>query len=439
LKAPAICELRDADENRYVIDASYAPEFSSQLLELIQSKRRFSTDGGTVIATPLPTLRDLAEGPIEPRLLGVEQSNTSIAFDTSLVLKLYRRIEEGRGLDLEVGRFLTQHGFPHAPRVVGAIEYEVDGNTSTLAVMHAFTPNEGDAWQFTIDTLGSFYERAAAREDAPPTGLVSTHSLLEQSGHEPTSQARELVGTYLEDARLIGRRTAELHNVLGSDEDDRDFAPEPFTIFYQRSLYQSMRNLTGRVFQQLSKQPGSFENPAAMQEEVLARFRRLIELKINAIRIRTHGDFHLGQLLYTGKDFVITDFEGEPLHPLSERRLKRSPLRDVAGMIRSFQYAAYAPLIQDESGVVVRPEDRAMLERWAEVWYAWVSASFLNGYFSKIRKELLPSSNEELEVLLDAYLLEKAIYELGYELNNRPAWLQIPMRGLLELLGKQPS
>ncbi|MGQ0560739.1 MAG: maltose alpha-D-glucosyltransferase, partial [Gemmatimonadota bacterium] len=310
-----------------------------------------------------------------------------------------------------------------------------DGTISTLAVLHTFTPNEGDAWEFTLDALGTFYERAAAREEDPTTEPVSTTLLLEHAHQEPPALARELAGSYLEDARLIGVRTAELHNVLASDPDDRDFEPEPFTIFYQRSLYQSMRNLTGRIFQQLSRHP-DFADAGSLQEEVLERFRRLIELKINAIRIRTHGDFHLGQLLFTGKDFAITDFEGEPLHPLSERRLKRSPLRDVAGMIRSFQYAAYAPLIKNESGIVVRDEDRARLEHWAEAWYAWISARFLAGYFSAVRSELLPPTTAELDILLDAYLLEKSIYELGYELNNRPDWLQIPMRGLLELLGK---
>ncbi|MGQ0814555.1 MAG: maltose alpha-D-glucosyltransferase [Gemmatimonadota bacterium] len=438
LGAVAICELRDALEGRMVIDASYAPEFGSALLAIIQSKRRFATERGTVVATPMPALNEITDGSAEARLLGVEQTNTSIAFDGKLVLKLYRRLEEGRGLDLEVGRFLTKHGFPHAPRVVGALEYDSQRRISTLAVMHAFTPNEGDAWEFTIDTLGTFYERAAALEEPPPALVVTTPLLLQHAREDAPQLARELVGSYLEDARLIGVRTAELHNVLASDPDDTDFAPEPFTIFYQRSLYQSMRNLTGRVFDALSKR-ADVPDITVLQEEVLNRFRKLIDQKLNGIRIRTHGDFHLGQLLFTGKDFVITDFEGEPLHPLSERRLKRSPLRDVAGMIRSFQYAAYAPLIKKQSGVVVREEDLTLLKHWAEAWYSWVSGSFLSGYLKTVQQSLLPPSGAELETLLDAYLLEKAIYELSYEMNNRPDWLQIPMRGLLELLGRQPA
>ena len=156
---------------------------------------------------------------------------------------------------------------------------------------------------------------------------------------------------------------------------------------------------------------------------------------MKAVRIRCHGDYHLGQVLYTGKDFVITDFEGEPLHPLSERRLKRSPLRDVAGMIRSFHYAAYSPLTKGEAGIVVRAEDVAALGNWAQAWYGWVSGCFLAGYFDGADDKLIPKSIEELEILLDAYLLEKAVYELGYEFNNRPDWIVIPIKGILDLVG----
>ena len=445
LKARVICKLSGADERCYVIDASHLPEFADALLAMVRSRRRMNARLGSVVATPLHVLRDLAnEQNMAPRLLGVEQSNTSIAFDSKLVMKLFRKLDEGRSLDLEMGEFLTHHDFPHAPRVAGAIEYSSRGHTSTLAVLHAFTPNEGDAWEYTIDTLSSFYERAATREDPPVREATSTRMLLRHARTELPAVARELVGSYLEDARLIGVRTAELHNVLASEPDNPAFTPEPFTIFYQRSLYQSMRNLTGRIFQSLESRmsalPGKARPDAqeilGMQDNVLQRFRRLIETKLDTVRIRCHGDYHLGQVLYTGKDFVTTDFEGEPLHPLSERRVKRSPLRDVAGMIRSFHYAAYAPLIKSEEGVVFRAVDKSMLERWAQAWYSWVSASFLAGYFTTVNPLLIPEGSEQLEILLDAYLLEKAIYELGYELNNRPDWLAIPVHGLLDLLEK---
>ncbi|HEY0671247.1 MAG TPA: hypothetical protein VGD27_03220, partial [Longimicrobiales bacterium] len=289
---------------------------------------------------------------------------------------------------------------------------------------------------------GPFYERAAAQSEPPPHVDTSTHGLLRLAHAEPAALARELIGAFLEDARLLGQRTAELHNVLAGESENRDFEPEPFTIFYQRSLYQSMRNLTGRVFQALEARRENLpehvradaDRIVGMSDDVLNRFRRLIDRRIDAVRIRCHGDYHLGQVLFTGKDFCITDFEGEPLHPLSERRLKRNPLRDVAGMIRSFHYAAFSPLTKGESGVVVRSEDTEMLAGWATVWYGWVSGCFLSGYFQAAHAALIPNSTEELEILLDAYLLEKAVYELGYEMNNRPDWLVIPVKGILDLL-----
>jgi maltose alpha-D-glucosyltransferase/alpha-amylase len=163
--------------------------------------------------------------------------------------------------------------------------------------------------------------------------------------------------------------------------------------------------------------------------------RALLDGKIDALRIRIHGDYHLGQVLYTGNDFVMIDFEGEPARPLSERRIKRSALRDVAGMLRSYHYAPYAVLFGNAPGSVVRAEDRAALEGGAKFWYQWVSAAFLRAYLDESRKgSHLPSSGEQVDILLRAYLIEKALYEIVYELNNRPEWVRIPLRGLLDLL-----
>ena len=438
-----IFQLRDAATDEMVIDAAFDPDFSSALLEDMANRRRMKGNEGELRATPLPLLRELGYQDVQPRVLRAEQSNTSIAFGDRYVLKLYRKLEEGTGLDLEMGRYLTTHNFPHAPRVAGALEFAVDGQTATVGVLHTYARNEGDAWEYTIDRLGPFYERAAAQAEPAPRVDTSTRGLLELSEQEPTALAHDLIGAFLEDARLLGQRTAELHNVLAGEEENRDFAPEEFTVFYQRSLYQQMRNLTGRTFQtvktrrdQLPKKVRpDVERILTLEERVLQRFRRLLERRMHALRIRCHGDYHLGQVLYTGKDFVITDFEGEPLHPLSERRLKRSPLRDVAGMIRSFHYAAYSPLTKGEEGIVLRAEDVAPLGDWAQLWYGWVSGCFLAGYFEKADDKLIPKSIEELEILLDAYLLEKAIYELGYELNNRPDWIVIPIKGILDLVG----
>jgi len=169
--------------------------------------------------------------------------------------------------------------------------------------------------------------------------------------------------------------------------------------------------------------------------DIINRFRSVMEQGITAMRIRCHGDYHLGQVLWTGKDFIIIDFEGEPARPISERRIKRSPLRDVAGMLRSFHYAAYANLFAQQEGGLIRSEDFSYLESWVEFWHSWVSIFFLKAYLDAAsRGNFLPETRRELKVLLDTYLLEKAIYEVGYELNSRPHWVKIPLQGIEQVL-----
>src|SRR5438067_4708638 len=204
-----------------------------------------------------------------------------------------------------------------------------------------------------------------------------------------------------------------------------------------------MRNHSSHMFQILKRNlktlRGSVLDEALqvldLQAEVLSRFRAVLSRKITAQRTRIHGDFHLGQVLYTGKDYVIIDFEGEPARPLTERRIKKTPIRDVAGMLRSFHYAAYTSLFGHLGSANVRPEDLAAVEPWARLWNVWVSSTFLNSYLEHAASvEFLPENREELNILLNIYLFEKALYELGYELNNRPDWVRIPLTGILQLL-----
>jgi maltose alpha-D-glucosyltransferase / alpha-amylase len=429
-----------------IADASFVAGFREALVDAAHDRRRLRGRHGELQGTATSQLRRVW-GDVEDRqsrLLGAEQSNTSMVFGREIVMKLYRRLDDGVSLDLEVGQFLGERGFPHTPQVLGSLDYRrEDGPARTLAVIQEYVHNESDAWELTLDALGEYYERAAAMfEPAAPTD-ARTRVLLRLAAEGPGDAARHMVGPYLEEARLLGQRTGELHLVLASERDDPAFAPEEFTLFYQRSLYQSMRNLAGRVLQQLAAHVddmpeqirGTAREVLAHESQILQRFRTIIEQKVNAYRIRCHGDYHLGQVLYTGNDFQITDFEGEPIRPLSERRLKRSPLRDVAGMLRSFHYAAYAALLDHAARSHVSDHDRTNLEQWARSWYVYVSAAFLNGYLTVMaRSDVLPRDAAELARLLDANLLEKAIYEIGYELGNRPAWVAIPLRGLLQLL-----
>ena len=312
-----------------------------------------------------------------------------------------------------------------------------------MGILHGFVPNQGDAWKYTLDELGRFFERVISRPPDEKVAACPNKPPLALVDEEVPDPGGEMIGTYLLSARQLGERTAEMHVALASNVEDEAFAPEPFSAHYQRSLFQSMRNLTGQTLPLLQKRlrtlPETVREEARQvldhQEKILKRFRSILDRKITAMRIRVHGDYHLGQVLFTGKDFVIIDFEGEPAHTLSARRIKRSPLRDVAGMLRSFHYAANAPLIGKTGGSVFRPEDVLRLEPWARCWHLWVSAAFLKAYLgSAAQASFLPRSREELSSLLSGYLLEKSIYELGYELNNRPDWVKLPLRGILALL-----
>ena len=241
----------------------------------------------------------------------------------------------------------------------------------------------------------------------------------------------------------MGRCTAAMHSTLASDAEHEAFAPEPFTPHYVRGLFQSMRTLATHNLRLLRRQlkilPAGLtpmaERVLALESEIIARYRPLFERPLNAKRIRIHGDYHLDQILWTGKDFVILDFEGDPALSLSERCLKRSPLRDVAGMIRSFDYAAHEGLRQHIERGSLPPENRTEFEPWVHFWNQAVSGAFLRSYLSALAPaDLLPNSPEDLGVMLQAYLLNQAMHELGYDLLNRPAWLKVPLQGLLDLL-----
>jgi maltose alpha-D-glucosyltransferase/alpha-amylase len=313
-----------------------------------------------------------------------------------------------------------------------------------LALLHRYVPNEGDAWRHTLAALSQYFDRAVTKPFNELVGQLPAATFVEllQSNTVPAF-AGELVGPFLESVKLLGQRTAELHTALASDHENPDFAPEPFSLLYQRSLYQSMRNHSGQMLQLLRRNLKALRGVVLdealrvldKQNEVMNQFRSVLSRKIIAKRTRIHGDFHLGQVLYTGKDYVIIDFEGEPARPLTERRIKRSPIRDVAGMLRSFHYAAYTSLFGHLGSAMVRREDLAALEPWARLWNVWISSTFLKSYLDHAMPAgFLPTAREELDILLNIYLLEKALYELGYELNNRPDWLRIPLTGILQLL-----
>jgi len=450
-----IARLRVERVEGILYDGIYNEEFRKNLLSMISRKHRIKGSQGELVTYPGKAFKNLAGGGdgtplrLESQVFKGEQSNTSLLYGDKFFLKIFRRLEEGINPDLEIGRFLTEMAaYPNIPPFAGALEYRrARSEPMVVGILQGFVPNQGDAWRFTVDAVGRYFERVLSKRGEIQEVPEISSSLLELAFQEIPPFLQELIaGVYLEMTRLLGRRTAELHLALSSYAEDPGFAPEPYSILYQRSVYQSMQTLTRRILQllkrNLQKLPG-LERPVrdvrkdaeeilGLEKEIMERFRTLLKKKISAVKIRIHGDYHLGQVLYTGKDFIIIDFEGEPAKALSERRLKRSPLRDVAGMIRSLHYAAYATLFKYSS---LRPEDIPVLEPWVDLWYRYVGGAFLRSYLDTAGSAaFIPKDREELDILLKAFLLEKAIYELGYELNNRPDWVIIPLRGIKHLL-----
>lgn len=431
----------------FVIDAVYDNSFQLSLLNMIA--RRASAEGmygrlnsirGSSFKNNLEalTLKDV-------RLLKAEQSNSAILYGNLFFLKIYRRLEEGMNPDLEMERFLTERqNFKHAPQFFGAFEYKNERQAPiVVGLLTGLTANQGDAWSFTMDQVRRYFERVLSRvpdiEDVPDLEF----SIFNEDGKEIDPEIKELIGVfYIEMVELLGKRTAELHIAAASDSKDPNFAPEQFNSFYQRSIYQSISSLLRRNFQTLRKVaarlPETVKEEAATilskESEILNAIEAILRPKIKGMKIRCHGDYHLGQVLFTGNDFVIIDFEGEPARSLSERRLKRSPLRDVAGMLRSFHYAAYTGVLQQAA---VNKEYTTSLEPWATLWYKHIAKTFLASYLNNLGDSPLVSKDiDELKTMLKVYLIEKAIYEIGYEMNNRPDWIIIPFRGVMDLLAE---
>jgi len=445
----AIARLKGTGE-ALLFEPLWSRKFAHSLLETVLSRRDLAGSEGKVEGITVKGSGRLARESIsdlDPTVLKAEQSNTAIVFGNAYFFKLFRKLEAGVSPDFEINRFLSERtDFHNAPSLVGALEYRrPKQEPSTVAIVQRLIPNNGDAWNLTLASLGRYFEEFLSHLEHANSATESLRggSLIDMIDLEVPDMARDLIGSYTGYADLIGRRVGELHVALASDSTDPSFRPEPFTPHYQRSIYQHMRTHTTQTLQLLRKKsrdlPPSVKDEAGRivtnEAEIQRRFRALLESRISGRRIRCHGDLHLGQVLHTGKDFIIIDFEGEPARPLSERRIKRSPLRDVAGMLRSFHYASYAVLLGQAEGVSLRRDDAPALELAASFWHQWVSVIFLKAYLGAAeRGEFLPARKEELRTLLDAYLLEKALYELSYELNNRPDWIHIPVRGMLQLL-----
>ncbi len=443
-----ISRLRLGDRDVVLYDAVYSAEFREYLMAKMSKKEGLEDSVERLNALAVAGVEEFyKENEINSRVLSAEQSNTSILYNNKFFFKLYRKLDTTMNPDVEISRFLTEVAeFEHTPHFQGSVELQMANSKDrmVLGMCQQAVENQGDAWEYMLDVLRFYFERVQAKGDEIEKLPALKGSLLKPVAFEKVPEVLQDIigGAYLERVDLLGRRSAELHKALASRPDVKDFDTEDFSLHYQRSLFSSLQGLTRNSFELLSSNldrlPEDVREEAAevlaMRPAILERLKKIHDHKIDTLKVRAHGDYHLGQVLFTGKDFMIIDFEGEPARSFSERRLRRSPLRDVAGMIRSFHYAAYASLNRFDT---LRPEEEELMAKWAEQWYHYNAGFYLKAYLEEVKGTgLVPENENDRELMLNTYLLEKAIYELGYELNNRPDWVIIPIRGIKYIMDK---
>jgi maltose alpha-D-glucosyltransferase / alpha-amylase len=403
-----------------------------------QARGVATREGATIEATPFVPV-EMTEA--EPFNISAHHSSAALRFGDRYFLKMFRRVEEGVSPELEMSRFLNQRAPDLSPTVVGALELRRGrAEPSTLAVLQAYVANEGTAWTHAREELHRFFERVLTRHRETPPPELAPVSPLETAAAEVPAALQEVIGAYLDVAAQLGRRTADLHLALASDPSDPAFVPEPYTSLDRRSKYQSMRNITGKTLRLLKANLARLPARIAPLAHTLADdpgrtlkvFEPLLTQRMTGLRIRIHGDYHLDQILHAGKGFVIVDFDGVDGETLEERRRKHSAFRDVAGMIRSFHFAAMSAWLD---GSVVREQDRESAAPWAEAWHRRISGSFLRGYLAATSGASFIPTVSELPLVLHTHLIEKAFYELRDELVTCGETVTIPLAAIGELCG----
>lgn len=414
-----IAELEVNGKKGALADAVYASGFRKSLLEGLIGKSSYTSTGGTLsleCSGALNKALDKKEG--KSCVMTMEQSNTSINYDDMVILKLYRRIEDGTNPDFELIKHLTEKsGYGHIPKYLGGIEWHTRGNKSQIGLAQTFISKGESAWAYTLKELEASFPQ-----------LMKDNTAVET-----------LFQNYIRFVKLLGKRTAELHLAFSKETDGPEMDPEAFTMLYQKSLYQAMRAQIKTNLQLLrDKKNGLDAETQKIADQVISKendildiIKRLEKRRFSAHKIRIHGDYHLGQIIYTGDDVILIDFEGEPILPIGERRLKKPVLQDVAALIRSFDYAITTFLVYRKE----EQNEEAMQAK--EIFMRVITDAFVKSYVSVIKKasvDLIPKDQEDFDILKNAYLLNKAVYEIGYELKNRPSWIKIPLLGLRSLL-----
>jgi maltose alpha-D-glucosyltransferase/alpha-amylase len=440
-------------QNAILCDPVALPEYAQALLEAMSSRRvNPMANGAQLVCTPFDDLTSLESAEDEPltvtAYMGLQHHVTAV-IGRRFVFRAFRRADDGLNPDVEIGRYLQQQGFTEFAQVVGKVEYRRPGlEPMTLGALHRYIPNQGDAWQLMLDQAIRFFDGVAAQSETNPGDPAPLPAEL---ANGPAERWEQLVTPFIHSARTLAAFTARLHLTLAAPSAPPAIVATPFTAAYQRSFYQLLRNLAGKLHTLLSEpNPGWPEGVRELASQIrnagpaiFGRIHRALDPDLAAgRRIRCHGDYHLGQLLLTGRDFVLSDFEGAVDRTIGDRRIKRSPLHDVATMIRSFDYVAGSVRLDlsGNRGVaqgIVRQEDRAKLERYSYAWLSRLEQEFFQVYTEAVDPaHFLPQSPVARRNLLELSLLERALREAEYDLVLRPDWAVIPLSAILRLISE---
>jgi maltose alpha-D-glucosyltransferase / alpha-amylase len=432
-----VCSVKIGEASHFIVDAFYVPGFQKAILDKMVKGDTLQLDGSEIRFYGNDSLLKYCNEreEIKSRVVPVEDTNTSIAYDNCFFLKMYRHVDRSINPDVEVTRFLTEQvKFPQVPDFVGAIEWHFQKDIVVLGMMQDMVEYHGNGRSFMLERLNNFHERISARAEYPSFQLKENLSDPVDYEKVPEDLKEFVSGTVAEGVRLIGVRTGEMHKALASSSGLVDFKPEDFSLHYQRSLFAGLQSLVREAFQNLERSVSTLDEEARQEaheilgrkDEILTKLKRIYTKKIDVAKIRIHGNFHLRKVLFTGKDVAILDFGGDPSRSYSERRLKRSALRDVASMIRSFYYVAYEGLLLKSD---ISNEERQKLKSFADLWIHYVSGYYMQSYLDSVKDTtFIPKDKDDLEVLLQTFLLQKALQSLNYELNNRKELVIIPLR-----------
>ncbi|MFN3530496.1 MAG: putative maltokinase [Bacteroidia bacterium] len=427
----------------WLMDAIYDADFRAGLFDAVQQNRSIKAGEFLLQFEQGSAFVPIKLKDVGSRVMNFDQSNSALFFGDAYFFKLYRKLFKLSNPELEVVRYLSETSdFRQIPVYAGSISLKKGKAFEiTLAIMQQKVSSEGDAWGLFQQQLGTFIAAEGAQklhaQQAPIPYLQ-----LNELGKNAQLAEQLLEAEAYRWIALLGQRTAEMHNALGQSSRQTAFAPQTFDAEYKSwlsghfdKLLEKRQQLLSGVMAQLAPEARQLAQQFEESIDLIREyFERIQQLEPQSLRCRIHGDYHLGQVLYDKGDYTILDFEGEPESSISDRKIKHSPLKDVAGMLRSFHYAAYVALYFGHESARIRKR-YPQAEALAETWFQAVASVYLNAYFSRLnRKHFRLEAHAEAAALLRLHLLEKAVYEFGYELNGRPDWVIIPLKGIQQIL-----